>query len=459
MEYTNYHDVVKDHVLKIPTDTWKPSLFISPEIPEKKLNNAINKYAKNVDKERVIALLDTTLFGSATEGFIITDAALYFKDSFTDLIIIKFSELDSAKYKKEKDKELTIVKHGEITSTIENSYFDHIYLKKLFDATIEATKAGLTKKSDGCVIVQDMNDKVKVNYLKVIVNMTYEDDNKIDQKELAEIQTLMTQLNFSPEIRHVVRSYICNPNEKMIDILEQIDKNIPSGSEKALHVSLVKDLIRIHRATKITEKASKSTFINKISKKYEINDDQIHFIEEVCVKDELIISGKISDETIIKNSKELATKAAAVGIPITAVYLSGSVVGLSAAGITSGLGALGLGGVLGLSSMVTGIGAVVLLGVGVYKGVQWLTSSGEREKGSKREFMIQEVIRLNQKTISNLADDVNFFAKKIIDLVRESEINHLMINKLNSELTIFSNAIDVLRSRGVMLEGNSNESE
>ena len=82
------------------------------------------------------------------------------------------------------------------------------------------------------------------------------------------------------------------------------------------------------------------------------------------ILDRKILSGDIKDSDIVNGMKDLAANAAAVGIPIVAVYLSGSAVGLSAVGITSGLAALGLGGVLGLSSMVTGIGVAILIGVG-----------------------------------------------------------------------------------------------
>jgi hypothetical protein len=54
-----------------------------------------------------------------------------------------------------------------------------------------------------------------------------------------------------------------------------------------------------------------------------------------------------SDDALKRSMKELTAKAGAVGVPLAAVYLSGSVIGMSAAGITSGLATLGLGGVLG----------------------------------------------------------------------------------------------------------------
>ena len=62
-----------------------------------------------------------------------------------------------------------------------------------------------------------------------------------------------------------------------------------------------------------------------------------------------------------------ASNLAAAGVPIAAVAVSGKVAGLSAAGITSGLAALGFG-----FGMATGVGVVAALGVGSYVGVKKL---------------------------------------------------------------------------------------
>ncbi|NTV62568.1 MAG: hypothetical protein HGA65_03395 [Oscillochloris sp.] len=85
-----------------------------------------------------------------------------------------------------------------------------------------------------------------------------------------------------------------------------------------------------------------------------------------------------NDNVAAQATRVAAAGLAAVGVPIAAVYASGSVIGLSAAGITSGLAALGLG--LG---MVPGIGVAVLLGTGVFLGVRALldvASQGEGEQ-------------------------------------------------------------------------------
>ena len=55
-------------------------VFISPNIPEKKLNNAIAAYAKDVVPNYVLGIVDTTLFGGAKEGFLFTGNKMYYAD-------------------------------------------------------------------------------------------------------------------------------------------------------------------------------------------------------------------------------------------------------------------------------------------------------------------------------------------------------------------------------------------
>jgi small-conductance mechanosensitive channel len=75
----------------------------------------------------------------------------------------------------------------------------------------------------------------------------------------------------------------------------------------------------------------------------------------------------VGAEDFKKLGGDVAASLAATGIPIAAVAVSGTVFGLSAAGITSGLAALGLG--LGMAS---GLGVAVAIGVGSFFSVRWL---------------------------------------------------------------------------------------
>ena len=138
--------------------------------------------------------------------------------------------------------------------------------------------------------------------------------------------------------------------------------------------------------------------------------------------------------------KLLSAKAAAVGTPLAAVYLSGSVVGMSAAGITSGLASLGMGGLLGLSSMTTGIGVAVLIGVGAYAGIRKLTGANEINRSKRRELMLTEVIKQTQETISCLMQDINFITSKLNEYIESNGFQEARMKQLMTMLQTLTGA-------------------
>ena len=60
------------------------SIYLHPNIPMKKLVNAIASYANYVNPMDVMVLIDETLFGSAKEGMLLTQDHLYFKGFLED---------------------------------------------------------------------------------------------------------------------------------------------------------------------------------------------------------------------------------------------------------------------------------------------------------------------------------------------------------------------------------------
>jgi len=79
------------------------NLFVKSHIPEKKLKNAAE--AMNVDASHVEMLFDNTLFGSASDGFVITKHKFVFKSLWSDPVEVKFIEIERAGYHKEGKKE------------------------------------------------------------------------------------------------------------------------------------------------------------------------------------------------------------------------------------------------------------------------------------------------------------------------------------------------------------------
>ena len=56
-------------------------LYVAPNIPFKKLHNAIQDYAKNVRRKEVVALYDATLMGSAKDGAVFMGDRFVFQNN------------------------------------------------------------------------------------------------------------------------------------------------------------------------------------------------------------------------------------------------------------------------------------------------------------------------------------------------------------------------------------------
>lgn len=181
--------------------------------------------------------------------------------------------------------------------------------------------------------------------------------------------------------------------------------------------------------------------------------DLVVAIERLAENEEKFLAGKISTSQFESTAKDLVAKTAAFGAPIAAISAAGSVGGLGAAGITSGLATLGIGGALGLSSMVTGIGAVVLIGVVVHQGARYALGTNERGREKKREHLVQQVLLNHQRAITDLTDDIALLAQRMDEQLTRTEVNESRLAELRSDLEAFQAAlVDLHTSRSVVEE-------
>lgn len=431
------------------------SLYIAPGIPEKKLQGALKSYADGVRPETVLALHDATKLGSASEGYLITMAALYLHPRHDAPRAVRFVEITSVS-----QIPLTNAKgiqtgqwgmriHAQdktIDITPEDMALDalHVFLTEVH----RAVQQGIVDSTDRFIIVEDLPDPVKLDYVWVIVLLALQNDGKIDPVEMQEIQLLMSRLRFSPPLRANVRAFMNDPTNTLEQVLDRLNAGVPRGTEQAIHLSLLKDIIQVFRRTRSGSDIFSDPFVRYLSWRFNITNDQIMLILDACKLDEDLLAGNVADDVITARAKDLAARSAAFGVPIAAVYLSGSVVGLSAAGISSGLATLGLGGVLCFSSMASGIGVAALLGVGAYKGVQYLTNRGEDARKARRDVLLQEVLRMHQTAINDLVEDVNQISSDLVDIQRQAEIDRVRLGKLTAELNLFTRAMKGLRDKG-----------
>ncbi|MBR2767520.1 MAG: hypothetical protein IKD68_01170 [Solobacterium sp.] len=70
--------------------------YLLEEIPENKLRNAMKKYAKDADKDRILALWDTSLFSDAKEGFLFTGSGIYYPRFLDKPQMIPYTQIQAA---------------------------------------------------------------------------------------------------------------------------------------------------------------------------------------------------------------------------------------------------------------------------------------------------------------------------------------------------------------------------
>ena len=311
-------------------------------------------------------------------------------------------------------------------------------------------------KTPEYVTVNDLPDSLKECYLSVLVWLVHRDDAQIDERELCEIQVLMTQVECNVDVRQSVRAHLEVPESLDVEaqvarMLELVPSRIPETAS-ALRCSLMKDAIRVRRATSEGFARGKPA-IRQLAAMLELNEKQVAFIEDdVCVKDEEILAGDVSDKQITNAAKEMAAQATAVGVPVAAVYLSGSVTGLSAAGIVLGTRDPRIGGACWACppwSPESRCGDRGRRGrvQGSALGPGRVVSGG---KTSRRELMLQEVLRIHQGAIINLAEDISFFGQRVEALTGEMESNRDAIDRLSREVALMSrsaSALNRLRDR------------
>jgi tellurite resistance protein len=317
----------------------------------------------------------------------------------------------------------------------------------------EVTK-NLPGKHKNGVDISALSETGKLYYCRVLVRLAFVDGN-LDPREIANLYLFASIIGLEAEARSELRrdiqgmgrgsSILDDARDEALALAEALRDVVDADEGAAVFTSLVRDLVRISRADKEASPDERSRIVAVAKVVFPFTAAElVATTEELVEAEEKFAEGKITTSQLEKTTKDLVARAAAIGAPIAAVSLLGSVSGLGAAGITSGLAALGFGGVLGLSSMVTGIGVAVLLGVGVFVGVRYLLGFNERERESRRERLIQQVLANHQQAIAELSDDISAMADKVAAALDSTADNEERLTLLRDELSAFQQALATL---------------
>jgi len=300
-------------------------------------------------------------------------------------------------------------------------------------------------------------EETKVLYARVLAAQCLV-DGRLDPREVEYLYVFMSRIGLGPDAREEVRHWLGAgevESEDLARLVEEVVAAVPSDEEEVA-VSLVKDMTQVSRADgAVVPPEEESVWAVAEARFGERAERVIELARKTLDYEEALVKGEISATELEKSLRDIVAVATAASLPITALFFSGSVVGLSAAGITSGLAALGLGGVLGLSAMVTGIGAVVVIGVAAYAGARFLLGGKGRELAKQREHMIQEVMKRHQDAIEDLTEDVTAIGLKLAEYVSQSDRNEARLERLKGDMRMFSAALAELQQAKGKLEARS----
>lgn len=439
------------------------NISVAPNISDNKLNNAVKSFGYNGSASNVVGIFDSTLLKNGKDGLLFTGEQLIHRATFAKPVPIKYSEISgveliekvkNANSEKTEQSVAIKLKDGTVISIGGLANCDYSKLTEILTAVV--TDFEDFKEEDQLTAINNLTEVTKVAYVSVVINLAYENDGKVDDKETAEILLLMTRLDLSSDSRLSLRMYMVSAENltPLDELLCRIDSECQSDQLKAIHISLVKDLINLYYSAG-NRNIKEFGFLQTNRSLFNVTDEEIDLAAKAIETDYLMLKDGVTDDQVKAALKLLSSKASAVGVPIAAVYLSGSVVGMSAAGLTSGLATLGMGGLLGLSSMATGIGVVVLIGVGTYAGVRKLTGANEMNQSKRRELMLAEIIKQTQRTISLVIQDINHLTIKLNEMIVKHGTQDEQIKKLVNLMARLAGAGSVLTDKSTSAQASA----
>lgn len=454
--------VIKEMVSDVVSDGCK--LYLSPNIEDKKLNNAMKAMKVSDNPDEVIAILDTSIFQNAKTGILFSSKDLYVHESFTNPQKISYDRISTVSFEhrveqqgdEEKQVPYLLITFNddepeyELPSIILN-YIDGRKLADLLDKIIEvnlasdsSTDASMdTEESTSGTIrsLEDLPTSVKLAYIQLICNFAFEEDQEIDSVEYRGIISLAARIELPSDAQPQLANYLVGDERvESAELLRAVQSQVNEETQDILHKSIMKDVLNLanQKEDVDVEQWHQDKYLSSLAEELNLSAEQVDFLVEGIQHDQNILKERLDDNQIKKQTKALAAKATAVGVPLTALYFSGSVVGVSAVGITSGLSALGFGGIFAFSSMVTGIGVLIVAGTLTYEGVQHLTGRKDVENNKQREALLQQIIRNTQKTLNYLINSVNGISQELAEVTESDAINRLKIDKMTKLLVMLS---------------------
>jgi len=90
--------IIEEIIKRYKTRICDDCVFFAPEIPERKLRNAVESYARAGSGERALALIDNSFFGSASDGVLLTRERIYSNEWSDVTFALELDAIESVEF-------------------------------------------------------------------------------------------------------------------------------------------------------------------------------------------------------------------------------------------------------------------------------------------------------------------------------------------------------------------------
>jgi hypothetical protein len=222
--------------------------------------------------------------------------------------------------------------------------------------------------------VHEIPSHERLPYIKGLIYMALA-DGSIAPGELRQLEAALAQCALEPADAAEAAAAMSAPPD-----LEGVCEKLRGSSTR---FALYLDALTLALDDGVVQPGEEQA-LTELRQRLGLQDYEAEGLKQVAESLHALKGQKHPSPEAVERSKEALARLAAVGVPVGAAVLSGSVQGLSGAALASGLAAMGLG--LGVAG---GVGVCVILGFASYKGVKWLVDRSHR-KAQEREGRAQE---------------------------------------------------------------------
>lgn len=253
-------------------------------------------------------------------------------------------------------------------------------------------------------------------------------DGVIDTKELRRIYEVMAAFELGSDTRIEILDLLYFHQQKLMKM--DIDPYLLD--EEEIKIALSKDVLFIESQN---ENKSNNVIAKEILYALNITQEQLKFLKNWVSWENAALRRLGAGEIDLADEgdlNELAARAASIGIPLSALYISGTI-GFSAVGLTTGLATLGsMSGIalLGLNPMTAGIAALIIAGISVKKICDYALKTGKKKQIEAalhqakilqlryREYLLKDMTEFEKSSISDMLTRKGSKRQKAIESFR-----------------------------------------